>query len=113
MIPLKEKGGYHPWYIARILRITKKVTLQWYGNIDHILIGDQYPEWSDGKTSYFSVTPDKKNHKAVTNRVTGPARITPEQIRIFGFKLTEDNRLKPETIAAIDAEPSIDWQLDE
>ena len=113
VIPLKEKGGYHPWYIARILRITKTVTLQWYGNIDHILIGDQYPEWRDGKTSYFSVTPDKKNHKAVTNRVTGPARITPEQIRIFGFKLTEDNRLKPETIAAIDAEPSIDWQLDE
>ena len=110
IIPVKATNDYHPFYVARITKIAKKITAQWYGNIANIFLGEHLPEWSDGNAGYFSCDAEAPTHKPITNKDTGPDLVE-TQIKIFGFELTDDNRLTPETIAVISNEPTIQWKL--
>ena len=102
---------HHPFYVARVSKIAKTITAQWFGNHANVFLGEHLPEWSDGSSGYYSVEAEAPTHRPVTNKDTGPENLKEAQIRIFGFELTEDHRLTPETIALIDEEPTIQWRL--
>ena len=110
VIPVKATEDYHPFYVARVTGIARKVTVQWFGNHDNVFLGEHLPEWNDGNAGYFSEFAEAPTHKPITNKDTGPT-LVPSQITIFGFRLTKDHRLTPETIALISNEPMIQWKL--
>ena len=112
IIPVRPNGIYHPFYVARIIAIGRKtVTAQWFGNIEDRFLGPHLPEWSDGNDGYFSAEKEAPTHTPVTNKDTGPVNLSPNQIAVFGFELTGDHHLTPETIAIISDEPSVKWNL--
>ena len=43
--------------------------------------------------------------------MTGPVALRADQVKVYGFRLTEDHRLTKETIAAIDEEDTILWKI--
>lgn len=112
IIPVKPNGIYHPFYVGRVIAIGRKtITAQWFGNIEDRFLGPHLPEWSDGNDGYFSVDREAPTHTPMTNKDTGPVNLSPDQIKIFGFELTRDHHLTPETIAVISDEPSVKWCL--
>jgi transposase InsO family protein len=113
IVPLRA-ADEHPFHVARVMRVGKTLTVQWLSNTEDIFMGQYLPEWRDPKGEvYCAVKPDVSDnaHKANTNANTGPIRLPRSHVKIYGFALTSDHRLKPETLATISKESSVGWTL--
>jgi hypothetical protein len=110
VIGLSSKTDKNPFYIARVERVGKTVTVQWFGNLQEDLLGMHEPQWVNKGLTYFG----KKEHggKSYTNTITGPI-LKQKDIQIYGFELNDRSMIGKEVLREISDNEKIRWSLTE